>query len=77
MGYMDYVNMPFHELFYTIFTSNGEMKACGRDACKALIKRLERCYGKYGLYGNIVIGKLNLPEAYTAAKQLMEANPDC
>lgn len=68
MEYNDYMNMPFCDLFSIVFTPDGEVKVCGREACQAMIKRLEAIYGDTGAYGDKETGKLNLPYAYKAAK---------
>lgn len=71
MEYIDYIKLPFQELFYTVFTKDGHMKLCGRNACKALIKRLELHYDDPGSYGDIKLGRLKLPDAYLAGKQML------
>lgn len=72
MEYNDYMKMPFGRLFDTVFTPAGEMKPCGREACRAMIERLEIQYGRPGIYGDEVYGKLNLPDAFTAAQKMLQ-----
>lgn len=70
MGYSDYMKMPFDELFHLVFTDSGCVKACGRDACQAMIERLEKAYGQKGTFGDAEHGNLTLPYAFTVAKGL-------
>lgn len=61
----DYMAMPFDVLFSMVFTDSGEVKLCGRETCRALIKRLpEGC-------GNAKTGQLNVQAAYKAGKSLL------
>lgn len=76
MGYSDYVEMPFEQLFHIVFSEAGRVKVCGRDACRAMIERLETIYDKPGAFGNAENGQLNVPDAYIAAKGLFWLKPN-
>lgn len=64
-----YIKMPFGELFHTVFTDSGQVNPCGRDACQAMIERLEA--SGTGIFGNAEHGFLKLPDAFEAAKKLL------
>ena len=34
----DYMTMPFDKLFHTVFTDDGNVRACGRDVCIAFME---------------------------------------
>lgn len=69
MTYIDYMDMPFDELFHIVFTNSGEVKSCGREACSALIERLNAIYP--GSFDDLEHGFLKLPDAFEVAKQLL------
>lgn len=67
----DYMTMPFDELADLVFTNDGHVKACGRDACKALITRLEEMHGLPAKkFGNVETGILNVEQAFGYSKAL-------
>lgn len=51
-----------------IFDEDGQVKACGREACMELIRRLEIITGKR--CGSLQTGMLDLPDAYVLARQI-------
>ena len=75
MGPINYNEMPFEELFHLVFADSGRVNACGRDACSAMIKRLEDVYEQPGEFGDVEHGRLKIPEAFNAAKGLFWLKP--
>lgn len=71
MTYNDYMIMPIADLYHTIFDEFGQVKPCGRDACQALIERLEDAYGTKGEFGDAKTGKLFVPVARAVTKGLI------
>ena len=63
-------NLKFKEAFEAVFDENGNVKLCGRETCKQLIKActdLEpRTY-----FGNPITGQLNL-KSYPRMKKLYD-----
>lgn len=68
----DYMTMPFDKLFHTVFTDDGDVRACGRDVCIAFMKRMEQMTGLYGWYGNVDTGYLYMPDAYLEGLRLCD-----
>lgn len=56
--------MTFKELFTIVFTSDGKVKACGREMCMKMIEVLG------DKFGDIKTGYLKMPEAYEEAVKL-------
>lgn len=60
----NYAKMPFSELFHTVFTDDGQVRACGRAVCIAFMECMEKVTGLSGKYGNTDMGYLSMPYAY-------------
>lgn len=64
MTYNDYMKMELEELINTVLDSNGNVKACGRDACIAFMERLEESLNyPEGSLGDRDTGRLIVPAA--------------
>lgn len=53
------------ELYNRVFDENGEIKLCGREACKELIRACEEMTGEVGKFGSTETGFME-PEAIKA-----------
>ena len=63
-------NSKFREAFETVFDENGNVKLCGREACRRLIKSAMELNPKIN-FGNPVTGQINL-ESYPLLKKLYD-----
>lgn len=61
------------EKYNKVFDKNGEIKVCGRDACKNLIQECERKFGENIDFGNADTGMMNV-EIIQKYIQEMEEN---
>ena len=41
----DYMTMPFDKLVHSVFTDDGNVRACGRDVCIAFMEHMEQMTG--------------------------------
>ena len=63
-------NLKFKEAFEAVFDEDGNVKLCGREACKRLIKAcMELQPSTY--FGNPITGYLNL-KSYPIMRKLYE-----
>ncbi len=63
-------NPKFRELYEAVFGENGQIKACGRDACKDLINACSEL-DSLTYYGNPETGIMNL-DSFQKMKELYE-----
>ena len=63
-------NLRFKEAFEVVFDENGNVKLCGREACKRMIKACMALEPKV-YFGNPITGQLNL-NSYPIMKKLYD-----
>ena len=62
--------MTFAEYYFTVFDAQtGDIKVCGRDACKALMNACLQV-SPSGNFGDMSSGRLNILEVKRLAKSL-------
>lgn len=60
----------FKEQFNEVFNDKGEIKACGRDACKKLINLAEKLDKEGKPYGDHKDGYIDIPKMLALYKKL-------
>lgn len=63
------INDLLKELYNRVFSENGDVKLCGRDACKALIKYISSLSNVY--VGNADTGFMDVDAIKKEYKRLM------
>ena len=62
----DDTNVKFRELYNNCFDRDGNIKACGRDQCKLLIKFMNNTYAQgRQFYGDAETGVMNVENIRT------------
>lgn len=68
---MEATSLTFAECYFSVFSPiSGEIKVCGRDACKRLMAACEAQSKEHGPYGDPSTGYLNIANVQALAQEM-------